>query len=412
MKRKTLATALLFAAMSGFTCASASETLLPKQSSFGAIGSDSRPFLYPLEELAVYFHNEVKISRHSKIYVAAEGKEAVLPVNVRSETFGLDGHTCGSNEYAVIIEFEKTLLPKGESYRLVLEKGSVEDASDPESVNPQIEIPFYVPADLGPAQWDIENGSVVDKATDIWTYWGFETKAVGDPKMELYCDGVHLKSVPAHVGWDWNLGQAYADFGAEEHFAKGAEYTLVLPAGSVSSLYRDDIVNEETAVHFVGGWEDTGGNQFRICGFRIDLDNETDELRSVSFAFDKPFELGPEPRIQVWSGDDKNMIAEAVAYKDTMINCFGLRADFVNVKLGYSENGYTFVIPAGTMISVSDAPCPNPRLSTRSDVAGVERIGIMAPENGKDVIFDLFGRQVSSPVKGQIYVIRGKKIIY
>ena len=45
--------------------------------------------------------------------------------------------------------------------------------------------------------------------------------------MTLYREGVPVRIFDAHVGWDWNLGQAYADFGMKMNFEKGIHYSLV-----------------------------------------------------------------------------------------------------------------------------------------------------------------------------------------
>ena len=48
----------------------------------------------------------------------------------------------------------------------------------------------------------------------MWIYWGTETDPVGEPEFTLYRNGQEIRKVPARVAWDWNLGQAYADFGS------------------------------------------------------------------------------------------------------------------------------------------------------------------------------------------------------
>ena len=138
------------------------------------------------------------------------------------------------------------------SYVLVVAPGSIAKETDSSVVNDVIKIPFNVPATLGEIHSDIP--AVVSTAKSLCIYWGTETDPVGEPEFTLYRNGQEIRKVPARVAWDWNLGQAYADFGSNVNFENGVKYRLTFPAGSVSSCYRDDIVNEEVVIDFTGGY--------------------------------------------------------------------------------------------------------------------------------------------------------------
>ena len=168
--------------------------------------------------------NEVYITFASHIGIAKDAK-ATITCNGNTMATGVIGSYTYKEEGIATIAFDKIVLPKGKAYKLEIPAGAI-----------------YL------------NGSVVVTERSIWFYYKTETEPIGNPTMTLYREGVPVRTLKAHVGWDWGLGQVYADFGKEMNFEKGVHFSLVLPEGSLSPRFRTDITNEEAKVDFIGGY--------------------------------------------------------------------------------------------------------------------------------------------------------------
>lgn len=176
-----------------------------------------------------------------------------------------------------------------------------------------------------------------------------ETAPVDGAKAILLREGVPVREYYCDVSWDWNLGYAGIDFGENINFENGVRYSIQLPAGSTSALYRTDIVNEEAIVNFIGGYtEPVKPIQYTWCSL---FDNHTtDVLGEVKFYYDRPIALSANPIIKLNIENENLTVKEVVPTISEENGDWVLAADFENIPL-ISEKGYTIIIPEGTIVS-------------------------------------------------------------
>lgn len=179
--------------------------------------------------------------------------------------------------------------------------------------------------------------------------FSWETAPVDGGKAILLREGVPVREYYCDVSWDWNLGYAGIDFGENINFENGVRYSIQLPAGSTSALYRTDIVNEEEIVNFIGGYtEPVKPIQYTWCSL---FDNHTtDVLGEVKFYYDRPIALSANPIIKLNIENENLTVKEVVPTISEENGDWVLAADFENIPL-ISEKGYTIIIPEGTIVS-------------------------------------------------------------
>ncbi|MDE6367684.1 MAG: hypothetical protein K2K94_00430, partial [Muribaculaceae bacterium] len=214
-----------------------------------------RPFVYPLEEIGVKFDRAIKLMDEVKTPITVKCNGTVVAEATTLEI--INSKSDRSVEGVLNVHFEKQNLPKGETYELCIPEGVIgwtELEEGFQLVNGATKQKFSVPSSLGPTSGTEDGVHIPDSKHFIVFYWSSETKAVGEPKFDLYREDEKIAELPAHVTWDWDLGQAYPVFNEYMTFDKGINYKLVLPAGSVSSEYREDITNEEVVFNFIGAY--------------------------------------------------------------------------------------------------------------------------------------------------------------
>lgn len=377
-------------------------TLVPEQCSIG-----DRPFVHPLEHVEFTFDGEIQLGSAPSAMVF--GEEWVSAKSFEVSNYKGKERTQGT----LIVWFDKQNLPLGQDYKLTVSKGTVSLVEDNSTVNDAIEVNFSVPADLGPHRFDYEQNAVIESAQHIWVYWGFETAPVRDPQFELYHDGNLIGVYPAHVGWDWDLGQAYVDFLGTMRFERDEHYSLVLPAGSVKSCYRDDLLNREARLDFIGGADPVEPDPLWYDWCSIFTEHPS-VYNIIWFQYnDMSIRVADDAKIQLYDSTNNILVAEADAWHDTMVNCVRMNADFGGFELE-DGIGYTLVVPAGTVYrEESDGTRTyNKRQGLNvSDPSGVDNRTTDSPAAAQP-LHDLNGNQVSNPIPGTIYIRAGKKIIW
>lgn len=380
----------------------AASTLLPESCTVG-----DRPFTRPLDEIGFFFDGGIKLLDGATAVVKCNGETVATSTRMEVTNYTSSKRTQG----ALAIFFDGQNLPKGKDYTLTVASASVASETG-EVANAEFSQTFYIPATLGPVHYGVEDGIVIEKTSKYGGlptfYWGIETEPAGEPSFVLYREGKPVREFPASIAWDWDLGQARSVVDEEIRFEKGVNYSLVLPAGSAHAMYREDIVNEEAVFNFVGGYEETVPPLTYIwCSLFTD---HSDVLNVVSFTYDRPVRVAEEAKLQLWETDSDRLVKEADAYLDTQANCWIVSADFGGFQM-QPETGYTFVIPEGTVIAENGDPVINPRHAIAlNGSSGIEDITI---EN-KDCnapLYDLFGRKITVPQPGTIYIQSGKKIL-
>ena len=370
-----------------------------------------RPFTAPLSWIDFNFDGGITLLEGASASVECNGETVATAIDIEVSNYRGKERTQGS----LLLTFDEQLLPKGKSYKVCVESGSIAREDNEEITNSRIEQNFDVPENLGDARIYQKDGSVIATVSKSGYsgfptfYWGIETEPVGNPYFILFREGIAVREIPAHITWDWDLGQAYAEVSETMNFEQGVRYTLTLPAGSAHAMLREDIVNEEVSFNFIGGY--TGQIQPINYSNCIFFSKQPDVLDEVTVIYQTFFQLSENAVIQLWSADGSEMIKEAPAYINTMINCFALSADFGGYEL-LSEKGYTLVIPEGTVIAYSGDPVVNTRCSI--PITGGSGIhGIPATDDrSHSAIYDLSGCRITSPASGKIYVRDGKAFIY
>ena len=403
MKKPRLTFLLL---MSGIVPCIAGESgvLTPESCNVG-----DRPFTAPLSEICFNFDGGISLLDGASARVECDGETVTMATDIEVSNYRGPKRTQG----ILILTFDEQNLPKGKSYTVCVAPGSISPEDNAEIQNQTITQGFYVPENLGEARIDWEDNPVISTVSESVyygfpaIYWSVETEPVGNPYFILYREGVPVRELPAHITWDWNLGQAYAEVSETMKFEQGVRFTLTLPAGSAHAMWRDDIVNEEVSFSFIGGYtEPIQTLTYSWCTLFTD---HSSVLNEVTFIYDRPISLAEDAVIQLWYADGSELIMEAPAYINTDINCFAVSADFSGYEMT-SEKGYTLVIPEGTVIADSGDPVINHRCSI--PLANVSGIRTLTETIDSSTIYDLNGHKVTSPANGKIYVRDGKTFIY
>lgn len=400
MKNLLLALASIVSCVLPMTAAS---PLLPESCTDG-----DRLFTRPLDEIGFYFDGGIKLLDGAKAIIICGDETVATASRMEVSNYTSSKRTQGT----LAIFFDGQILPKGKEYTLKVAAASIASETDG-TKNTEFTQSFSIPENLGPAHFDVEDGVTIAKTSCYGgglypCYWGIETEAAGEPSFILYREGVAVREFPAYVTWDWDLGQAYPKVEEEMCFEKGVHYSLVLPAGSAHAIYRDDIVNEEVVLNFIGGYEETVPPlNYVWCNLFTD---HSDVLNIVTFTYDRPVRVAEDAKLLLWEIENNTLASEADAYLDIQANCWNVCADFGGFQM-QPEKGYTFVFPEGAVIAENGDPVVNPRHAIAlNGSSGIENISIEDKDCDASV-YDLFGRKVYVPQPGTIYIQSGKKIL-
>lgn len=365
-----------------------------------------RPFTRPLDEIGFFFDGGIKLLDGAVATVKCDGEIVATSERMEVSNYTSSKRTQGS----LAIFFDGRNLPKGKEYTLYVAPGSIASEADG-AENTEFTQTFSIPDNIGPARFDVKDGTTIAQTSRYGglctCYWGIETEAVGEPSFILYRVGVAVREFPAYITWDWDLGQAYPKIEGGMRFEKGVHYSLVLPAGSAHAMYRDDIVNEEVTLNFIGGYEETiPPLNYVWCNLFTD---HSDVLNVVSFTYDRPVHVVEGAKLQLWEGDGNKLVKEADAYLDIQANCWVVSADFGGFQM-LSETGYTFVIPEGAVIAEDGDPVVNPHNAIV--LKGSSGIGDIHPDDKDSApAYDVSGRRIITPRPGMIYIQNGRKYI-
>ncbi len=323
--------------------------LVPEQCTIG-----ERPICHPIVDIGFTFDGAIAVTSNSIATVYSDN-EPVVTGSLSASNYTGEKRIQGT----AVISFDTPLcLPKGKTYNLVVPKGVIFKESHPTISNDELSVEFEVPSNLGDASPSIENGSIVQNANRIGFYFGIETASVENGEIILYREDVPVKKYPCDVSWDWNLGYVGIDFGETVNFESGVEYTVKLPKGCVSSLYRADITNEETSVSFIGGYtEPVVPIQYVWCSL---FDNHpSDVLGEVKFYYNQPVMLSINPIVRLCIETDGIIVKEAVPTVVEENGQYIMTVNFNNTPLN-SEKGYTIIIPEGTLVTEKGDVIVNP----------------------------------------------------
>lgn len=139
-----------------------------------------RPVYYPIVDVGFYFDCLVGVHDGSVATVVSDGQ--VIAAGLLSVS-----SNNGKNERGIVVAaFSNPLvLPKGKSYKIIVPKGTVFKEGDTSLANEEISVDFEVPATVGCAMPDVEEGSVVKEKRRISFDFPTETEGVDGAKIKL-----------------------------------------------------------------------------------------------------------------------------------------------------------------------------------------------------------------------------------
>ncbi len=236
----------------GSICASAQEFKNTLNPAFCSLGDT---IYAPLDTVLFAFDEEV--------FDALDPNIAMPCVYIKTSSITKDGVETNAgdaikywNKYEkgyVFVKYDlysSAILPKGD-YQLHLIKGVISAKKEEYVLNDDFYLNFTIPDNLGYGRTTFSGDTISAAIYDKFKFkFPTDIKATGiDNYLILSQKGKEPVKIPFKVYKHY----LYANLDEKMYFDDGVRYTLTLPAGSVSAKYRDDIVNLETSVNFVGG---------------------------------------------------------------------------------------------------------------------------------------------------------------
>lgn len=331
--------------------------LVPEQCSFGSYKSIDSPIDEPLNYFQMTFNEGIELTKNAKAYIMTDSEELAVASSFEVSNYDHDKGT----EASLYIQFSGECLPKGDSYTLVVESGSICHRNDRNVTNDAIKYTFSVPSDLGEADFGYyENGCTIVKTDGFICKWSLESWTVGNPEWEVYREGNVVRKYPVHTSMDWEIGYGYLDFEKELFFEKGVKYRIRLPAESVRAA-REDIVNKEVILDFVGGYSGKLDHPaYSKCSLN---DGVPDTANGITFHYDKPVALiQGKPLVLAEEYQPENREWEALP--ELSDDGLTLTVNFGDVLLEKGKD-YKIVIPEGTVVAAEGDITVNERQEIR-----------------------------------------------
>lgn len=370
----------------------------------------SEPFMATLEEVRFEFDRCIKLYDGASVTIKCDGALVATASGLE-----VDNHTGEPAKRGTLIaKFNKRNLPKGKTYTVSLSQGSVgwtERYNDIQVVNMPYSFNLAIPETLAkPSTYLQDNSPVEDSETETlcFHYSGCEVAPVGTPMFLLYRDGKFTEEIPASISFtDWNCGEVKPLFPQKTNFDFGIAYSLILPAGSISAPCRDDIVNEELALNFIGYYREPGAPfSFQWCSL---FDDRPDVLSEVSFTYSSPVSVVEGAEFELYEGDCETLLQSVPAYLNTDINCWMVCCDFGGFRMT-SEKGYTIVVPDDAVFlqQFPDIKATGGKVKIPG-AAGITDVTTDAKNDA--TLYDLTGRIVKNPTPGNLYIRNGRKYL-
>ena len=302
--------------------AGGTDKLLPVENSI-----ENRLVYEPIEVIYLDFSVAIAISDGAKATITCDGERMAEGVITMSDDRG--------HSQAAIL-FDKTILPKGKTYKLEVPSGAIYTQGQPAIAMDRYVTSFTVPEYITTRECSIQEGDTVGYTNSISFYYNTETEPLGTPMATLYREGVPIKSVAVNITWDWELGQMHAHFGEYVDFEEGVHYTFTLPEGSMTPRFRTDITNAESSVNFIGG-------------AATPPSGTPDQTPSLCFVKCK---LSDDPKIQLFDCADMSLIKEVTPTLTHDGVWWIVACDFGGVRI--PDDGAKLVITAGSVLRAGD----------------------------------------------------------
>ena len=336
--------------------AGSTDKLLPVGNSI-----ENRLVYEPIEVVYLDFSVAIAISDGAKATITCDGERMAEGVITM-------GDARGQSQAAIL--FDKTILPKGKSYKLEVPAGAIYTRDQPTIVMDRYVTPFTVPEYITTRGCSIQEGEIVGYTKSISFYYDTETEPLGTPMATLYREGVPIQSVAVYITWDWDLGQMHAHFDKYVDFEEGVHYTFTLPEGSMTPRFRTDITNAESSVHFIGGAATPPAEvpdpipplSFVKCSL-YDWTTPQEVLNEVYFYYDEPIKLSDDPKIQLFDGSDKSLIKEVIPTLMREDDWWIVACDFGGVRI--PDEGAMLIITEGSVLRAGDNKGQNDKNTIR-----------------------------------------------
>lgn len=336
--------------------AGSTDKLLPVGNSI-----ENRLVYEPIEVVYLDFSVAIAISDGAKATITCDGERMAEGVITM-------GDARGQRQAAIL--FDKTILPKGKSYKLEVPAGAIYTRDQPTIVMDSYVTPFTVPEYITTRGCSILEGDTVGYANSISFDYDTETEPLGTPMGTLYREGVPIKSVAVYITWDWDLGQMHAHFEKYVDFEEGVHYTFTLPEGSMTPRFRTDITNAESSVNFIGGAATPPAEvpnpipplSFVKCSL-YDWTTPQEVLNEVYFYYDEPIKLSDDPKIQLFDGSDKSLIKEVIPTLMREDDWWIVACDFGGVRI--PDEGAMLIITEGSVLRAGDSKGQNDKNTIR-----------------------------------------------
>ena len=322
---------------------------------------ENRLVYEPIEVVYLDFSVAIAISDGAKATITCDGERMAEGVITM-------GDARGQRQAAIL--FDKTILPKGKSYKLEVPAGAIYTRYQPTIVMDNYVTPFTVPEYITTRECSIQEGDTVGYTNSISFYYDTETEPLGTPMATLYREGVPIKSVAVSISWDWDLGQMHANFEKYVDFEEGVHYTFTLPEGSMTPRFRTDITNAESSVSFIGGAATPPAEvpnpipplSFVKCSL-FDWTTPLEVINEVYFYYNEPIKLSDDPKIQLFDGSDKSLIKEVIPTLTHEDDWWIVACDFGGVRL--PEDGAMLIIAEGSVLRAGDKKGQNDKNTIR-----------------------------------------------
>ena len=336
--------------------AGSTDKLLPVGNSI-----ENRLVYEPIEVVYLDFSVAIAISDGAKAMITCDGERMAEGVITM-------GDARGQRQAAIL--FDKTILPKGKSYKLEVPAGAIYTRDQPTIVMDRCVTPFTVPEYITTRGCSIQEGEIVGYTKSISFYYDTETEPLGTPMATLYREGVPIQSVAVYITWDWDLGQMHAHFDKYVDFEEGVHYTFTLPEGSMTPRFRTDITNAESSVNFIGGAATPPAEvpdpipplSFVKCSL-YDWTTPQEVLNEVYFYYDEPIKLSDDPKIQLFDGSDKSLIKEVIPTLMREDDWWIVACDFGGVRI--PDEGAMLIITEGSVLRAGDNKGQNDKNTIR-----------------------------------------------
>lgn len=316
----------------------------------------------------------------------AENSKAILycgDETIATAKFEISNETFYDEKYANInVIFDSPLiLPKGKSYKVVIPERVFRKLDNSSCFNKKLEIDFDVPGNLGAGIPSIKDNSVLSSAYNIHFTFYYPIGDLFKPSIVdalLFREGILVRKLPTSLSSDWNLGTATVYFSEifsfeSVNFEDGVHYSVVIPAGTISATERNDIVNEETRVSFIGGYKEPMPKLecTWISAFAEGLGENIGEVR---FRFNMPVALSGDPKVQIClARPGYPAVTETTPFLRDEDGRQTLVADFGGYPQSSIGEAFTFVIKEGSVVSADGDVVVNDRTESPS-FSGIDAV--------------------------------------